>query len=161
MTMIDEAHKQFLLGPAGADKIKHSGRTLYDHLVGTHDLLEAWGNREPVCVAGAFHSVYGTKHFKHQAWPIADRATIRKLIGPEAELLAYIFCVADRPKAFLAAFDGFLTPSLREIETANLVEQGSKSRWLQRLHASDISDGAKQAIARRSREADAPVRLRA
>jgi hypothetical protein len=143
---IDEAHKQFLLGPAGADKIRHSGRTLYDHLVGTHDLLQAWGNSKPVCTAGLFHSIYGTKHFRHQTWPIIDRATIQKLIGPEAELLAYVFCIADRPKAFFANADGFLTRPLREIEAANLIEQGSKSRWLERLLEGDVSRGAKQAI---------------
>jgi len=151
--MIDQPHKQFLLWPAGTDKIKHSGRTLYDHLVGTHDLLQAWGNSEPVCAAGLFHSIYGTKHFQHQTWPIIDRATIQKLIGPEAELLAYVFCIADRPKAFFANADGFLTRPLREIEAANLIEQGSKSHWLQRLHDTGISDGAKHAIAEHLREA--------
>src|SRR5207344_2930316 len=94
MTIKDE-YKQFLLGPASAGKTRHSGRMLYDHLAGTHALLEAWGNSEPVCTAGLFHSIYGTRHFRHQSWPVTDRATIQKLIGEEAELLAYIFCTAD------------------------------------------------------------------
>jgi Domain of unknown function (DUF6817) len=147
--MIDEAHKQFLLGPAGADKIRHSGRTLYEHLVGTHDLLQAWGNSKPVCDAGLFHSIYGTKHFKRQTWPLSDRETIRGLIGRDAEALAHAFCTVDRPRVFLAKPEGpfwKILRDLREIEAANLLEQGSKSRWLEQLLESDVSRGAKQAI---------------
>jgi hypothetical protein len=146
--MIDEAHKQFLLGPAGADKIRHSGRSLYEHLVGTHDLLQAWGNSKAVCTAGLFHSIYGTNKFRTKAWPLEDRKTIQKLIGWNVEQLVYLFCTTDRPKDFFPV----LNPSqwemraLREIEAANLIEQGSKSRWLKRLLESDVSRGAKQAI---------------
>ena len=146
--MID-AHKQFLLGPAGADKIRHSGRSLYEHLVGTHDLLQAWGNAEPVCAAGLFHSIYGTKHFKHRTWPITDRETIRGLIGRDAEVLAHVFCTVDRPRIFLSEPEGpfwKILRDLREIEAANLIEQGSRSKWLQRLRESDVSEGAKRAL---------------
>jgi hypothetical protein len=146
--MIQDSHREFLLGPARAGKVRHSGRDLYAHLCGTHDLLEAWGNSEPVCAAGLFHSIYGTVHFRHKSWPLAGRAIIQKLIGPEAEQLAYAFCMADRPKAFFANADGFLTRPLREIEAANLVEQGSRSPWLTRLYDSDISAPAKHAIDR-------------
>lgn len=145
--MIKEGYKQFLLGPAGADKVRHSGRSLYAHLVGTHDLLQTWGNAEPVCVAGLFHSIYGTKHFRHQAWPLDRRGTIRELIGTEAELLAHVFCTVDRPKIFFTgAMSGPGLVLLQEIEAANLLEQGSSSRWLKWLLDTDISDGAKRAI---------------
>jgi hypothetical protein len=73
------------------------------------------------------------------------------LIGPYAEALVYTFCVLDRPRVFFTEnFDGNneLVRALREIEAANLLEQGSRSRWLQRLYDSDISDGAKRAIAK-------------
>ena len=176
--MVDEAHKQFLLG-AGADKIRHSGRSLYEHLVGTHNLLEAWGNSKPVCDAGLFHSIYGTKHFRHKTWPLTDRATIRELIGSQAEKLAYWFCVKDPPRDLLYSinpvmplfYDSHLNRSsfetletlrnLREMAVANLLEQGSRSNSLRRLYDCDISDGAKRAIARHLRAADAPVSLRA
>jgi (p)ppGpp synthase/HD superfamily hydrolase len=150
--MIRDDHRQFLLDRAHAGDIRHSGRTLFAHLCGTHDLLEQWGNSEPVCAAGLFHSIYGTKHFRHKAWPIADRETIRNLIGDDAERLAYVFCKADRPRAFfdvqMLAGMAEIVRQLREIEAANLLEQGSRSRRLQRLHDSDISAGAKHAIAR-------------
>jgi hypothetical protein len=151
--MIRDDCKQFLLEQAHAADIKHSGRTLYAHLCGTHDLLEAWGNDEPVCTAGLFHSIYGTRKFKKQAWPLTDRATIQRLIGYKSEALAYLFCTADRPEAFfesmlgpLGAAHNDLLRQMREIEAANLIEQGSKSRSLARLHDSDISNGAKHAI---------------
>jgi len=151
--MIDQAHSTFLLTQARAGSIRHSGRTLYAHLSGTHDLLEAWGNPKPVCDAGLFHSIYGTNKFRKSAWPTSDRATIKQLIGPDAELLVYLFFLSDRPKVFFPEREpenGSPTlRRLREIEAANLLEQRSKSRWLQRLLDSNISDGAKRAIAQR------------
>jgi hypothetical protein len=162
--MIRDEYKQFLLGPASAGKTRHSGRMLYDHLCGTHDLLQEWGNSEPVCAAGLFHSIYGTKHFRHQSWPLEDRATIRALIGPEAELLAFMFCTMDR-KEFLtldqpsAVQDGISTPyaapSLREIEAANLIEQGGRPKRLKELCEAGISDAAKRAVERYLRPAEA------
>lgn len=151
--MLKESYRQFLLERAGADKVRHSGRSLYKHLVGTHDLLETWGNSEPVCAAGLFHSIYGTRAFRYRTWPIADRMTIQKLIGPEAERLAFVFCIADRPRVLFETRDGPWVRPLREIEAANLIEQGSKSRWLQRLRDTDISEGAKRAIDRHLKEA--------
>jgi hypothetical protein len=159
--MIHEEHKQFLLGPASAGKTRHSGRMLYDHLAGTHALLEAWGNSEDICNAGLFHSIYGTRRFRHQSWPLTDRETIRKFIGAEAEALAYAFCMADR-KAFLGNkpilidqdtwntlwLSVEILPVLCEIEAANLIEQGSRSIRLKHLCDSNISNNAKHAIVR-------------
>ena len=85
----------------GAKGKSHSGRTLYDHLKGTHDLLRDWGNSEVVYLGGLFHSIYGTRQFQHASLPLAERHALQKLIGPEAEYLAYVFCVTDRPKVFL------------------------------------------------------------
>jgi hypothetical protein len=148
--MIKDEYRQFLLGPASAGKTRHSGRMLYEHLCGTHKLLEEWGNSENVCTAGLFHSIYGTKRFRYQSWPVKDRGTIQKLIGYEPEQMAWMFCTADRPKAW---FVETTEPteymrSLREIEAANLIEQGSGSHWLTRLRDSDISEAAKAAVDR-------------
>jgi len=146
--------------------LPHSGRSLLDHLVGTHDLLQQWGNPEPVCLAGLFHSIYGTQIYKHQAVSILARNLVAHLIGDEAEKLAYIFCVQPRPKAFLdaAASDlnewGFFDSNtdttttfsrdeldkLLEIETANLIEQGGNRHWLCQLSKTNISRPAIAAI---------------
>lgn len=150
--MIDDRHRQFLLA-LGTQEVRHSGRTLYEHLCGTHELLEAWGNPEHVCNAGLFHSIYGTGNFKHQSWPLVKRVAIKELIGQESEGLVFIFCVSDRRKLFLKVVAP-LGRALREIEAANLLEQGSNSSsYLVRLRDSDISDGAKHAIARHLKEA--------
>ena len=133
--------------------IKHSGRVLLDHLRGTHDLLWLWGNDADVCAAGLFHSIYGTNKFRTKAWPLADRDTIRNLIGKRAEHLVYEFCTVDRPAAFfdfghrvISNIPTDVFRDLLEIEAANLLEQGSRSKWLKRLRDSDISDAAKRAI---------------
>lgn len=124
-----------------ADATPHSGRTLIDHLLGTYQLLEAWGNPPDICRAGLFHSIYGTNIFAVPSASFDDRPLIRKAIGAPAERLAYLFCVTDRPLAFLQAaaersdtltniVHGGAIPiephevkSLIEIEVANFIEQ--------------------------------------
>jgi PHD/YefM family antitoxin component YafN of YafNO toxin-antitoxin module len=164
--VIEPNLETFLTSHLRTQDIAHSGRDLYEHLAGTHDLLQAWGNARPVCVAGLFHSIYGTWHFRHQAFPIDRRAVIRDLIGAEAERLVYIFCVAERPRMFLAnahrdaislmdhsakavmAVSRAELDALLEIETANLIEQrGNIRRVLEDLSSTRISGGAKRAIA--------------
>jgi hypothetical protein len=138
--MIDRGCERFL-----ADRVQgvaHSQRgDLFTHLCKTHDLLESWGNPPSVCLAGLFHSIYGTWHVSHRAVPFDRRDTVRVLIGEEAEALAYIFCVAERPKDFLECLDrrdveikdhqaGEMMALSRqtldrllEIEAANILEQ--------------------------------------
>jgi hypothetical protein len=139
-------YEQFLQ-KLNAYLIKHSGRALLYHLIGTQKLLHAWGNDDDICAAGLFHSIYGTNKFRAKAWPITDRETIRGLLGERAERLVHAFCTADRPRAFFME-NGFGPDlrDLREIEAANLLEQGSRSKWLKHLRDSDISDAAKRAI---------------
>lgn len=78
-----------LLVRLGAAEIPHSGATLLDHLVGTYDLLLDWGAPDATCVAGLFHSVYGTPRFKQVLTD--DRELIKDAIGPEAESLVWKF----------------------------------------------------------------------
>jgi hypothetical protein len=145
--MIPDDYRKFLLERTEAEVIRHSRRTLYTHLAGTHALLEAWGNPAPVCAAGLFHSIYGTNAFQHWAWSIADRDTIRELIGEEAEGLVYLFATMKRPAAFCVKPDTPVLRILREIEAANLLEQKSQSKWLFRLMFNGISEPAERAIA--------------
>jgi hypothetical protein len=118
---------------------RHSGREFFAHLKGVHDLLRDWGNSEHVCVAGLFHSIYGTQYFKHRCLPLNRRAELAALIGVEAECLVYEFCTCDRAR--------LRDPQLLEIEAANLIEQGGMSQETRRrLLRSDISGGAKLAL---------------
>ena len=61
--MIEQKHLDLLL-ELNADENPHSGGELLDHLRGTHDFLAAWGNDQPVCLGGLFHSIYGTQSYK-------------------------------------------------------------------------------------------------
>lgn len=134
--------------------IKHSGRTLYDHLKGTHDILEQAKTLNHVCWAGLFHSIYGTNVFRSQAVPLEERAEIRRLIGKRAEDLAYVFCACNRPQVLLQEashdppykvkdrFTGYtleLTVAdlydLLTIELANLSEQKSLQMLPQMMNA--------------------------
>jgi hypothetical protein len=166
LQMVEERYRAFLIEHLRVQDIRHSGRNFFAHLKGTHDLLRDWGAPEFVCVAGLFHSIYGTWHFRHKAFPIEQRSVLRNLIGSEAEYLAYVFCVTERPKVFLdnvgrseiSIRDHYtnapiqLRPedlsNLLEIEAANLIEQGSNAAGMRRLRKADISGAAKASIAR-------------
>ena len=90
-----------LLDSLPIQDIEHFGRPLKDHLVGTHDLLDDWGCVEDVCLAGLFHSVYGTRTFKSVTLATRYRQRLRALIGKYAESLVYIFCMGDRKKLLM------------------------------------------------------------
>ena len=47
----------------GCAEQKHSGRSLLHHLVGVSKLLSERGASDTLCIAGLFHSIYGTSHF--------------------------------------------------------------------------------------------------
>jgi hypothetical protein len=84
------------LESANVGALEHSQRGLLDHLLGTRQLLVDWGARPTLRDAGLFHSVYGTEHYEPSALPISRRAEVQKLIGDEAEFLAWLFCFMRR-----------------------------------------------------------------
>ena len=88
--MIQQKHLDLLL-ELNTDKNPHSGGALLDHLRGTHDLLQAWGNDPAVCVGGLFHSIYGTQAYRTQSASLEDRQRIRAVIGDRAERLAFLW----------------------------------------------------------------------
>ncbi|MDP5144803.1 hypothetical protein ORJ00_18830 [Rheinheimera baltica] len=85
-----------------AQDISHSGRDLLTHLQGTHDILQRWQLPESLCLAGLFHSVYGTDGFTKQPVALHKRKQVQQLIGDEAEHLVYLFCCIRR----ITLFDG-------------------------------------------------------
>ena len=98
--MIDKAFLE-ALRQFGAYEFEHSTRHLSDHLIGTHNLLQSWDASTETCIAGLFHSIYGTKYYESQAVQLPDREKVRTLIGTEAELLVFLFCVTDRREFFV------------------------------------------------------------
>ena len=157
-----------LLQRSGAMVTPHTGRVLHDHLLGTYQQLQAWGNSQAVCMAGLFHSIYGTNAFTHQSLLQSQRAELRHAIGQEAEALAWLFCSIDRPRAILqglqtckpegntqlkarrmagdpkqsesacAVVTYAQLQALAEIECANLIEQGSWGSALRELYCTAI-----------------------
>ncbi|HUQ40416.1 MAG TPA: hypothetical protein VM030_09690 [Acidimicrobiales bacterium] len=156
----DPAHLA-LLESLSTDEQPHSGRTLLEHLVGTRDLLVAWGNPDHVCAGGLFHSIYGTAYYRVQSASLDRRGEVAAVIGAAAEELAYLFCVTDRPAFFteIAAAEPTLEDRVHgtsvpvshsvlrhliEIEVANVVEQvdptTARPQTVERLQAM-LADG--------------------
>jgi hypothetical protein len=139
---MNDRQREFLIG-LDANKTRHSGRTLFEHLKGVHDLLRDWDNGTDVCLAGLFHSIYGTKVFAHQS--LHDRGALVNMIGVKAELLVHHFATGDRP-LFPSVEDKEMRKQLMEIEAANLIEQGGNHNTLRKLSRMKLSNGAKAAL---------------
>ena len=125
-----ELHDFFLREVLGTHEVPHGNRTLYEHLAGTEKLLRDWGEPSYIRLAGLYHSVYGTVHFRHRSFPIQGRHIIQRLIGPTAEHLVYLFCTLS---------DRTMTRQLRIIECANLMDQGGASTQLRRILKAGLS----------------------
>jgi len=110
----------------GCDKQKHSGnRSLLHHLVGVSMILSEGNCSDALCVAGLFHSIYGTVVFRPKMVPMDDRDKIKDLIGIESEILVYQFCILpkDRRAGIYALEDGYVKKDLYDLTYANDEEQ--------------------------------------
>lgn len=126
-----------ILAEQGAFGVGHSGRTLADHLLNTYEILKSWNQPEYVCVAGAFHSVYGTNVFKNGIINPENRQKVVDVIGKEAEHLVYLFHICNRPNNIETGelknrftnmpldigYTALDLLDLRHIEAANMKEQ--------------------------------------
>lgn len=140
--MNSEIPQKFLhiLEELHTDENPHSNRSLLNHLRGTYLLLKTWDNSEAICLAGLFHSIYGTQFYKISSTSLENRSYIKELIGEFSEVLAYLFCVTDRNGFFRCIEDGNhvlndlvhntevpisyeTLKALLEIEMANCLEQ--------------------------------------
>ena len=88
------------LNDLGATKVAHWNGDLQAHLLGTHNLLRAWGNSDDICLAGLYHAVYGTDGFPSQLVDLSDRLRIASIIGRRAEELAYLYAACDRDTVY-------------------------------------------------------------
>lgn len=88
------------LRKASTEQMPHSEVGLFDHLLGTRQLLVEWESRLALCDAGLFHSVYSTEHYELKAIPLSMRDEVRQLIGDEAESLVWLFCMTRRKTLF-------------------------------------------------------------
>jgi hypothetical protein len=99
--------------------MKHSGSTFFLHCFNTYKILKNQGKPLYVCLAGLFHSAYGTEF---RTGFFKDREILQNVIGEPAEELVFRFCnLADRDKELL-------DPSCTDIELitiayANVLEE--------------------------------------
>lgn len=87
------------LGHHGAREIWHKHGTFLDHLLGVWRILAAWQQPSDVRRLGLMHSIYSNSfvHMKvFDAEQVEGRATVRRLIGEEAERLVHLFCTIRR-----------------------------------------------------------------
>jgi len=90
--VIDKALAELI--KLGVEHFDHINGNLLEHLKGTSELLIKWGNREELCNAGLYHSVYGTQEYNKQV--INDRSKVINIIGEEAEKIVFYFSTCDR-----------------------------------------------------------------
>tara|TARA_R110000782_G_scaffold259536_1_gene350087 strand:- start:364 stop:930 length:567 start_codon:yes stop_codon:yes gene_type:complete len=121
------ANKIDFLKSVGSDTVKHSGRTLLDHLIGTSEILKNLGAPKYLQDAGLFHSIYGTALFMPEGGLVDNtynRQVIKDLIGEHAEEIAYQFCILNLPRLDqILKFNGQLKKDLILLNTANGIEQ--------------------------------------
>lgn len=105
--------------------IPHSGSDFFFHLYETAMILAREKEPGQMIKAALFHSIYDTEYFKANLNVTRDE--VKKMIGDQAEELAYIFCTTkDRLNSFIenrGNWDSFTRYALLTIEKANLIEQ--------------------------------------
>jgi hypothetical protein len=96
MSDFDQPAAERLLRTLGAADVPHVGGSLLDHVRRVTDLLDGWGAGPTVRAAALCHAVYGTDGFDTALLPVAERATLTAVIGPDAEALVYLYGSCDR-----------------------------------------------------------------
>jgi hypothetical protein len=89
-----------LLDEVGAVDVEHPSGTLMQHLRGTYDILVSWACPDHVCLAGLYHSVYGTEAFRTQTIALNARERGKEAIGARAEELAFLYCAVRRSSLY-------------------------------------------------------------
>lgn len=106
--------------------INHSKKMFTEHLFNTYEILKSMQFSEDICIAGLFHSIYGTEYFSITKEP-PSREQIKLLVGDDIEDLVYEFCnLKDRFSTIVTNKNNWSKSKqyqLAAIEYANLIEQ--------------------------------------
>src|SRR4051812_38453763 len=85
----------------GAALYPHAhGRSLYDHLTGTRNILRSWSQPFWIQAAGLFHSIYSSDVYRQRVLDVNQREQLRALVGKRAEHLVYLFSKVPRQRFF-------------------------------------------------------------
>lgn len=95
MSLTGTAAKTYLANK-GANNVRHARGSLFDHLTRVEETLKGWNVPEHVQLAGLFHSVFGTDHFKENLLKEEDMGQVQLLIGEKAVRLVSLFSSVDR-----------------------------------------------------------------
>jgi hypothetical protein len=105
--------------------ISHSQTMFFTHCLNTFKLLKSQGRPEDVCLAGLYHSIYGTELFNPNI--SISREVVQSYIGESAEKLVKLFCDANPRHAIVLDnvlnYDTETHKNLLYIEYANLIDQ--------------------------------------
>ncbi len=88
------------LASRGAGEIAHPGGTLLAHLQRVEALLDTWGARPELRLAGLCHAFYGTDGFAVALGDVGHRGDLRAVIGEEAEELVLFYASCDRAYSY-------------------------------------------------------------
>jgi len=125
--MNDFTEKEILAVKYLFDKVKHvphSKGSLFGHLYNTFFLLKSIGASEKTCLAGLYHSCYGTEKFNLK--DKINKEDVVLYIGKDAEELVAYFSLENRDKVILENSMNLDTEkqlSLVQILYANEIEQ--------------------------------------
>ncbi|WP_185056143.1 DUF6817 domain-containing protein [Thermocatellispora tengchongensis] len=95
-----------MLRERGAAETPHPGGTLLAHLQRVHDLLESWGARPALRLAGLCHAYYGTDGFRTALGDVRRRHELAEAVGAEAEELVYFYASCDRAHSYPRLAEG-------------------------------------------------------
>jgi hypothetical protein len=121
--------------------VEHSRENLLSHLIHTYELLHRWNSSRELCIAGLFHSIYGTESFEFATVPPSDRQKIREQIGVEAEELVYLYCSCSRSSLY-SNIDLGSPHFIRDSKSGELIYVGSET--FARILTLDLANALEQ-----------------
>jgi hypothetical protein len=123
----------------GADKIKHSGRNLWTHLLNVYDILKEHGYRTEICAAGGLHSIFGTNIFKTQTLNATHRTMVVNTIGEDATKFVELFSRIKRPQTLENALKSNTT-KVETVSGATMTLSQIELNILCAIEAANLSD---------------------
>lgn len=93
-------HAVAVLRARGADAIEHPGGILLAHLMRTRALALELGASPTLARAALCHAAYGTDGFPLALFDLAERATLRAIVGEAAERLVYVYGACARRETY-------------------------------------------------------------
>ncbi|SEU45971.1 hypothetical protein SAMN03159335_07450 [Burkholderia cepacia] len=135
---------------ADAMRIAHSGSTLWDHLLGTYEVLSGWGADPDTRLAGLIHSIYSTQYFRHRVVASGERERVAGVVGQRIEVLAHAFCVLDRDSLRRASERLDLAPARRPLRIRTHTGDGELYVSAAQCRALRLLDLANEAEQRRT-----------